>query len=150
GPFDRNGAVKLGYLFPLDADIAAEVRQSFTDRWPPESPWFVTTERRTLHILLKWRQSHEVSTIDQHKAIAEQKGSVWWGKFGEGKVSTTKLDRLQKQVADGVTTYAFLYRRGEVWRTRLLASTTDPASVPNDRIPSYYSKADCSAFFEIA
>jgi hypothetical protein len=151
GPFDRDGAVKQGYLFPLDTDIVTEIRQEFADRWPEGSPWFGTAgEGRALHILLKWKKSPEVSTIDRHKEIADQLGSVWWGKFGEAKVSTAKLDRLRKQVADGVRTYAFLYRQGEVWRTYLRDATADSNKVPDDRKPSYYSKENCSAFFEIS
>lgn len=37
GPFDKNGAVKQGYLFPLDDTYAATLRSA--TGWPPGSPW---------------------------------------------------------------------------------------------------------------
>ncbi len=39
GPFTRTGVVRQGYLFALNAEFAAAVRDRFADRWPPGSPW---------------------------------------------------------------------------------------------------------------
>jgi hypothetical protein len=78
GPFDKDGAVKQGYLFPLDADIAAAIRQEFSDQWPKGSPWESAVHGdRPIHVLLKWKASAETSTIERHKEIAQAKGSVW-------------------------------------------------------------------------
>jgi hypothetical protein len=36
-PFDRNGDVKQGYLFPVSEGFAAELLDEFADRWPLEA-----------------------------------------------------------------------------------------------------------------
>jgi hypothetical protein len=38
-PFDREGNVKLGYLFPISDDFAEALFEAFADRWPPIPPY---------------------------------------------------------------------------------------------------------------
>ncbi len=39
GPFDVNGSVKQGYLFPLDGEFVDRMQERFAERWPVDSPW---------------------------------------------------------------------------------------------------------------
>ena len=39
GPFDVNGSVKQGYLFPLDGELVERMQEHFAERWPVDSPW---------------------------------------------------------------------------------------------------------------
>lgn len=150
GPFDRNGSVKQGYLFSLEEEIATALKQEFSEIWPAGSPWYRKTKGEgILHVLLKWKHSLETSTIERHKSIAESTGSVWWGKFGTGKIADSKIDKLKAQINEGTKTYAFLFRNGEAWRTELCNITLNPSEVLEGKIPTYYSRDDCSAFFEI-
>lgn len=41
GPFDRNGAVRQGYCFPVSQPWAASLRAALADKWPFGSPWSV-------------------------------------------------------------------------------------------------------------
>lgn len=43
GPFNRDGAVNQGYLFPLKAELARWIHDAFQDRWPVE--WMASTDR---------------------------------------------------------------------------------------------------------
>jgi hypothetical protein len=38
-PFDRDGNVKLGYLFPVSDSFAEALFEDFADRWPPIPPY---------------------------------------------------------------------------------------------------------------
>ena len=78
--------------------------------------------REPVHLLFKWNDAREPRTIQLHKEVADAKGSVWWGRFaqpGASGMGDSRLAELQRQLEDGVTTHAFLYRRGEVWQTEL-------------------------------
>jgi hypothetical protein len=39
GPFDRDGKIKQGYLYEVDPNYAATLRERFANRWPISSPW---------------------------------------------------------------------------------------------------------------
>jgi len=76
-----------------------------------------------LHLLFKWSADVEPRTVDIHHDLADERGAVWWGKFGQrtrASLAARNLGRIRQQLDDGVDTYAFLYRPGDVWRTRLL------------------------------
>jgi hypothetical protein len=106
-----------------------------------------------LHVLLKWNADREPLTIERHREIADREGSVWWGRFaraGAPGVSPGKVSDLRHQLEHGVPTYAFLYRRGKTWKTRIQEVATNPNEVDEKRIPEYYAKAECNAFFRVS
>jgi MoxR-like ATPase len=39
GPFNRNGGVNQGYMFPLQGNWPHDFRLQFQERWPAQSPW---------------------------------------------------------------------------------------------------------------
>jgi 5-methylcytosine-specific restriction enzyme B len=101
-----------------------------------------------LHLLFKWNAAYESRTIARHRDVAEARGAVWWGKFGNPVttgIGATKLEALRDQVTLHIPTHAYLYRKGELWITDVLSATGDPADV-DDRLPDYYKKEDCSFF----
>lgn len=60
-----------------------------------------------IHLLLKWARQHAGDTIEQHKRIADESGSVWWGIFGNRDrtpLSQTNVDRLRRQISVDVPT----------------------------------------------
>ena len=110
--------------------------------------------KRIRHLLFKWATDFEPDTIAQHQAVEQAHGSVWWGKFGKPgsrpPISQKRLRYISSQLEDGVETYAFLYRAGEVWRTTLQEITLAPDEVDVERLPSYYTKDQCVLFARVA
>lgn len=95
-----------------------------------------------LDLVLKWSFGSSPDTIDRHRQMVEQHGSVWWGRINKSPdvvgLSSKWLEKLQAQLAAGSETYVFLYsREGGTWRTRLLDITTDRSEVDEDLIPAY-------------
>jgi 5-methylcytosine-specific restriction protein B len=105
-------------------------------------------ESEPLHLLFKWSSDIEAQTIERHQAVADDRGAVWWGKFGTSgtPMSPRRLVELNEQLAAGVTTYAFLYGGGRTVRTRLRQIELDPAAVDAERMAGYYAKDDCTMF----
>ncbi|WP_345262613.1 MrcB family domain-containing protein [Nocardioides nanhaiensis] len=99
------------------------------------------SQEETVHLVLKWSRDIRPDTITRHREVAEQSGSVWWGKLGKPGTSAMSPQRLQLvngQLAAGRTTYCYLYRTGEIWRTELKEVVTSRAEVDEERVPSYY------------
>ena len=42
-----------------------------------------------------WNADREPATIERHKEVAENKGSVWWGRFGKHDTSGIASERVQ-------------------------------------------------------
>lgn len=106
-----------------------------------------------VHLLLKWNTTLEPNTVGIHKQIAEDKGSVWWGRIGQPGSSGMGKERmadLRRQLDGDVETHVYLYRSGEVWRCRLEEITNDAADVQPERLPSYYSASECNLFVRIS
>lgn len=103
-----------------------------------------------IHLLFKWNADIRPDTIELHREVAAAKGSVWWGRFaGDAtpSVSKGKQNELQKQLDTGIPTWAFLYRRGDIWRARVVEISDDPAAIEgDDRLPAYYSASECNFF----
>lgn len=103
-----------------------------------------------VHVVMKWNAEIRADTLVAHRAVAEEHGQVWWGKFGKSTtspISDARLATLKEQLSDSPTpTRCYLYRRGEVWSARLLDITRDPRSVESRLLPSYYGVEDCNLF----
>lgn len=103
-----------------------------------------------LHLLFKWDVGRGSNMITDHKKVADEHGSVWWGKFGVAgspAIGAARLQNLRRQLDEGVTTHCFLYRRGEVWRSTLEEITDKPEDVDLEMLPSYHSLSDCANLF---
>ena len=110
-------------------------------------------ELEPLHLLFKWNTSREPNTISRHKQVADEQGSVWWGRFGtvaSPGMGAGHLADLRHQLEDEVPTYAFLYRRGEIWRTKLLEISNDASAVDVGRLPTYYRADECNLFARLS
>jgi 5-methylcytosine-specific restriction protein B len=106
-----------------------------------------------LHLLFKWSADFDAQTIEKHRTIAEAQGSVWWGKFdqtGKYRMSSEKFTQLRDQLRADIPTFVFLYRQGQIWRTRLHEITTEKDEVDANRLPTYYSKDQCALFARIS
>jgi|GEM_PF-1012788 len=106
--------------------------------------------REPLHVMFKWSRERGADTLDQHRAMVKDKGRTWWGKLGDKSISASKLMALQRQLDDGVVTYAFLYGDQTLVRARLEAMTDDPDHVPDDEHPAQQSKEDSSFFARLS
>lgn len=155
GPFTKAGGIKQGYLFAMMEGFDTDLRITFAERWPPGSPWYneEAFATRAMHLLFKWSTDRELRTVDLHREVADEKESVWWGKFGSrtrASLSTSNISRFRYQLEAGVTTKAYLYRPGDVWETDVLAITDDPDDIDEARLPSYYRKDECELFVRIS
>src|SRR5690349_327152 len=95
-----------------------------------------------IHLVMKWSKDIRSDTIPQHKKIADEHGSVWWGKYGTSgtnAIAAARLELIREQLANGIETLCFLYRNGELWRTRLVSITPDPSEIDTTLIPNYYT-----------
>lgn len=105
-----------------------------------------------VHLVMKWSKDIRSDTITQHKQIADTHGSVWWGKFGRAgtnAVGAARLELIREQLSSDVETFCFLYRNGELWRTRLMAITPHPEDVDPALMPDYYTTGECILFLEL-
>jgi len=105
-----------------------------------------------LHLLLKWAARNAPDTIDRHRRLADENGSVWWGAFGSPGapgLSTRNMEFLTAQIAAGRPTYAFLYNPASVWQASIEQITTNPDEVDEHRMPDYYTKDQCKLFVRL-
>lgn len=120
--------------------------------------WRVGSQRTSpvsdgqVHLLLKWAPGRAADTIERHRRLADQNGSVWWGAFGapgSPGLSDHNLQTLVSQLAANRQTYAFLYGGDSLWQTQLRQISVDPADVDDRLLPDYYKKAECKLFVRI-
>jgi hypothetical protein len=109
-----------------------------------------------LHFLLRFADSlRGVDTLAEHRRLADQFGSVWWGKFGVG-ASAFVVDRALRQIRSGSRTLVFLWTALRVpFRADLLnivgGGTRAAYPAPSfKRVPSYYRRDTCSLWFELS
>jgi MoxR-like ATPase len=110
-------------------------------------------EDEPLHLVFKWRYEREPRTIEHHRAVADERGSVWWGRFSASptpSVNEKKLEQIRQQLSTRTPTHAYIYRRGELWRTTAHDISTSPPSVDDPRFPSYYRPEDCNLFVRVS
>ena len=106
-----------------------------------------------VHLLFKWNAERDPDTVVKHREVADELGSVWWGRSGSPTLPGISADRLadfRRQLDGGVLTHVYLYRRGELWQTKMEQITSDAADVDQERLPSYYSKDECNLFARIS
>jgi 5-methylcytosine-specific restriction protein B len=104
-----------------------------------------------LHLLFKWNTAREPNTVGMHKRVADERGSVWWGRFGKsGGMGKERLADLKRQLEHDIPTHVYLYRSGEIWRCNLADVTNDADDVDVERLPSYYSVDECNLFVRIS
>jgi len=139
----RSGSV------PDDAELHSDLEEFIVlletvlesgHEWSPSEP---------VHLLFKWNSDIEPRTVELHREVAERAGSVWWGQFGpmdRPRMSAERLRSVQEQIAEGISTHAYLYRRGSLWRAEIEALTTDPPDAADPRFPSHYAPGDCNLF----
>ena len=97
-----------------------------------------------VHLVLKWNPV-DPDTVDKHHAVAQDKGSVWWGSWTEGtrRVPDHRVKAVRDQIAAGHTTYAYLYRSGPApacWRARIEGISNLRSEIDEDRVPPHYPK----------
>jgi 5-methylcytosine-specific restriction enzyme B len=90
-----------------------------------------------LHLLFKWSTDIEPQTVELHRAIADEKGAVWWARLGGTGADARKLAQIKEQLERGIPTFAFLYGGGQLVRARLDDVTDDQSEVDLDRRPQH-------------
>lgn len=104
----------------------------------------VDCEDRPIHLLLRWNPEINPDTVEEHRAVAATHGAVWWGKIGNPArraIAADKLAQIASQLAEGQSTWVYLHRQGELWRTRLEAIATAEDDVEPELVPSHYDSA---------
>ncbi|MCZ8377646.1 EVE domain-containing protein [Mycobacterium sp. CPCC 205372] len=155
--YEAGSAIALQYKsseMPSDDQLSKDLQYMYerlslvVEANPPFDP-----EVEPTHLLFKWNADRRPSTIEDHRQIAVEHDSVWWGRFAgpeTSRVATKRIQLLKDQMQIGFPTYAFLHRRGETWRTSILEVTDVAGDVSNDmRFPDYYTPAECNFFVRI-
>ena len=96
-----------------------------------------------IDLVLKWSPRRRADAIDCHRAVATERGSVWWGRiaFEESPIGLAGhwVKTLQEQLSSAQETYVFLHSSaGGTWQTELRNVATEKAAVNADLIPAYY------------
>lgn len=138
---------------PDDAQLRDDLSQ-FLSRWRRARDAGLTFgPTEPMHMVLKWSPDREPRTVELARGVADEAGSVWWGRLGTSDaagMSEARLTAMREQLGSGLTARAYLYRRGECWRTDLLEITTDPAAVAPDLLPGYFDLQDSNLFLRLA
>lgn len=151
--YEAGNAFALRYergAVPDESTLADDVALMTTAIHTARDAGIDLTKPEPIHLLLKWALRSDVDTIEEHREIDVEHGSVWWGKFGDPErtsFSAGNLERLRQQISAGTPTHVYLHRAGSTWRARLLEVTINPAEVDEDLLPSYYSKDGSSNLF---
>ncbi len=109
-------------------------------------------ELEPLHLLFKWSPEYESDTVSLHRTVADQHGSVWWGKFGTNPhpIGARKLEQVEQQLDAGIPTQVFLYGDGTATRAQLEEISVNPDVVDEERMAGYYEKAACNLFVRLS
>jgi MoxR-like ATPase len=96
----------------------------------------------TLHLVVKWSARRHPETIELHREVADEQGSVWWGlatkSTEEWRISEQWLERLSDQIGAGAPTHVFLVGQ-TCWKTDLRAVTYSRDETDEALIPAYYA-----------
>lgn len=100
-----------------------------------------------MHIILKYNNSiYNVDTIREHKDMLEEKGQVIWGIIkpnpNSAGIGINRIESINKQVKDGIDTYAFMCSGGEInFRGKVKQYLNkDEIQYMIDYVPEYYRK----------
>ena len=103
--------------------------------------------KKQVHLLLRFSDSllKDGDTITEHNKVISSEGAVWFGKMGS-PVSQNHIDRLNKQVQEGIPTFVYLVkgnrRKSTAFRgSLLLASKTLPEGEEH-LVSPYYADLD--------
>jgi hypothetical protein len=95
-----------------------------------------------IHLVVKWSEKFGASTVEEHRLVANQAGSVWWGLIGSPdrpKLAAKRIATISEQLDQGQPTHVFISGPTS-WRTQLEGITAMRADVEEHLIPSYYDK----------
>lgn len=113
-------------------------------RWDPEI--------EPIHLILKWSKEVRSDAVAVHREIAQQQGTVWWGRFAKStrpSIDVRKLEALQTQLEQSIPTHAYLNPRDDLWRAMIKEIRTDPPSPDDARFPSFYKPNECNLFVRL-
>ena len=131
---------------PADADIIRDV-QAVLDVYTTYLTSRITAPGDPIvHLLLKGSAKETPDTIERHKRIADERGAVWWGKFGDVGMSPGRFAQIRRQLARGLVTKVFLKGGDSLWETTLRDITQTATDVDVARLPTYYSADKCKLF----
>jgi hypothetical protein len=102
---------------------------------------------KPVHLLLRFSDSllKDGDTVTEHNKVIESEGAVWFGKMGS-PVSQNHIDRLNKQVQEGIPTFVYLVkgnrRKSTAFRGSLLLASKTLPEVDENLVPPYYADLD--------
>jgi hypothetical protein len=106
----------------------------------PDREWLL------IDLVLKWSPRLRPDTIERHREVAAERGSVWWGRLSDSDspgLGYEWQETFQAQLTAHQRTYVFLHSKpGGTWRAHLLGITVDRSKVDALMIPSYYDSSD--------
>lgn len=108
---------------------------------------FSSHSKRPIHILLRYsdKLNAAAETIPEHQKVISKSGAVWFGKLGR-PVSINHVDKINKQIADGIPSFLYLVQRvGRNYETYCGTIVQITKNCPKDErelIPAYYYYKD--------
>ncbi|MGY4772905.1 McrB family protein (plasmid) [Kribbella sp. CWNU-51] len=142
----------IGRLIPGIGYATEPLRLSITDPAAAMAAW---SGPALMHVLLKWSPSRNPATIESHRTIAEQRGSVWWGYIGSQPPADQRERMYRIELEGGADVFAYLYETGSdpsearCTRARVVDISSSGEAIDDVDRPDYYSKSDCSFFFRL-
>ena len=108
-------------------------------------------QKKPIHLLIRFsdRLLENRNTIEEHQKVIGREGAVWFGKMGQ-PISQNAIDKLNKQVEDGIPTFIYLVKGNRRKPTAfisdlIIASKTIPEE-EMDLISSYYKELEIFRF----
>lgn len=102
-------------------------------------------ESTPLHLVIRFSDTmFDVGdVISLHNEVVEVHGAVWFGKLG-GTLSLSRIELLNKQIAQKIPTYIYLVKgnrkKSTPYKARILAVSRDFPKKEKALIPTYYAK----------
>jgi methionine salvage enolase-phosphatase E1 len=149
--YNSKGELNQGaYLTPVPAKLAGLLQETYRQETGQSLFDDDVQLEQLIHVILKWKAVPIADTIERNLKVAAEKGSVWWGAFGDPNhpgLSDDRIQQLNEQVAQNMETLAYLYNAVSTNRAQILAVTRDPSAVDQELLPDYYKTSDCKLFF---
>lgn len=111
--------------------------------------------KQPIHFLMRYSDKpRKINTIDEHKAIIEKIGYVWFGKFGLG-ASMKMVDLVNEQCRNSIETCLFLVAGRKIThQAKIKAVEGTKERQPfrqqdKQAVPAYYQRVACALWVKI-
>ena len=109
-----------------------------------------TSAIEPVHVVLKWSlQYGGVDQLNEHRRIAKERGSVWWGSLKA--MGPKRLTQVKEQIAEGALTHAFIRGpQGTSFAQADVVEVADQGEVDQSRLPADLVSTEFGVFLRLA